>query len=80
MLPQPDPTRDAPRPSAKEDRSDPRPDLDHPPPAHSHDQPSFDRATAAADDEARTGEPTHQTHSPPTDEPAVHPAPKKGKP
>ncbi|ARP84798.1 hypothetical protein [Bordetella genomosp. 9] len=55
MLPQPDPNRNAPRPSKKADLDDPRPDMDHPPGADPQDQPVFDRATAAAEDDARDG-------------------------
>ncbi|CAM3824141.1 hypothetical protein [Bordetella bronchialis] len=66
MLPQPDPNRQAPRPSRKTDLSDPRPDMDHPPAAQAQDQPAFDRATAAAEDDARDGAPNaRQNPTPP---------------
>lgn len=80
MLPQPDPNRSAPRPSARTDTSEQVPDMDHPPPAQSHDQPSFDRANAAADDEARAGEPTRDSHTPPADESSARPAGEKSRP
>lgn len=67
MLPQPDPNRQAPRPSAKTDRSDPRPDMDHPPRAEAQDTPMFDRGTAAAEQDARDGAPDGTQNPTPPD-------------
>lgn len=50
----PDPNAKAPRPAHISSEDEPRPDMDHPPPNTT--STGFDRATAAADDEARTGQ------------------------
>ncbi|ARP80099.1 hypothetical protein CAL12_04175 [Bordetella genomosp. 8] len=67
MLPYPDPNRGAPRPSRKADLSDSRPDMDHPPAAEAQDAPLFDRATAAAEQDARAGEPNATQNPTPPD-------------
>lgn len=67
MLPQPDPNRQAPRPSHKADTADPRPDMDHPPQAAPQDPPLFDRGTAAAEQDARDGAPDRSQNPTPPD-------------
>ncbi len=54
-MPTPDPNDKAPRPSHVTSDEESRPDMDHPPPAPSTTYTVFDRGTAAADDEARSG-------------------------
>lgn len=52
----PDPNAKAPRPSHA-DSDEPRtPEMDRPPPARGADRPAFDRGTAAADRDARSGQ------------------------
>ncbi|PLC51352.1 hypothetical protein CR159_03795 [Pollutimonas subterranea] len=50
----PDPNAKAPRPAHISSEDERRPDMDHPPPSTT--STGFDRATAAADNEARTGQ------------------------
>jgi hypothetical protein len=52
----PDPNAKAPRPSHMSSEDEPRPDMDHPSPAPSDTSTAFDKATTAADDEARRGQ------------------------
>ncbi|OWT74333.1 MULTISPECIES: hypothetical protein [unclassified Achromobacter] len=64
MFNQPNTNRNAPRPSPRDDLKQDVPDMDHPPRAGRHDQPGFDQANRAADNEARSGEPTHRPNAP----------------
>jgi len=51
----PDPNAQAPRPGHVDDEAPPQPDMDHPPPARPGAATAFDKGTAAADREARSG-------------------------
>ena len=52
----PDPNAKAPRPQRESDDKERKPDMDHPPPAQGRARPVFDRGTAAADRDARSGQ------------------------
>jgi hypothetical protein len=55
MFNQPDTNLNAPHSKKQSDEDERRPDMDTPPPPTRHDAAAFDRGTAAADEEARSG-------------------------
>ncbi|MBF6618454.1 MAG: hypothetical protein ITG07_17225 [Candidimonas sp.] len=52
----PDPNAKAPRPKHVSSDDEPRPTMDTPPPASNAKSTAFDRGTAAADEDARSGQ------------------------
>lgn len=52
----PDPNAKAPRPTHADSDGPRTPEMDRPPPARGADRPAFDRGTAAADRDARSGQ------------------------